>query len=56
MQHKILIVDDETNVRFVIKEALSGAYQVFTAAEGLAAMEILMESGKNITTCSPFSC
>jgi len=41
MQHKILIVDDETNVRFVIKEALSGAYQVFTAAEGLAAMEIL---------------
>ncbi len=41
MRYKILIVDDETNVRFVIKEALLGAYQVFTAAEGLAAMEIV---------------
>ena len=41
MQHKILIVDDEANVRFVIKEAFSGAYQVFTAAEGQAAIEII---------------
>jgi len=41
MQHKILIVDDEESIRFVIKEAFSHAYQVFTAAEGLAAMEIM---------------
>lgn len=41
MQHKILIVDDEENIRFVIKEAFSHSYQVFTAAEGLAAMEII---------------
>lgn len=41
MQHKILIVDDEENIRFVIKEALAAAYQVFTAAEGLAALEII---------------
>jgi DNA-binding NtrC family response regulator len=41
MPYKILIVDDEANIRFVIKEAFSQAYQVFTAAEGLAAMEII---------------
>ncbi|HAF94941.1 MAG: hypothetical protein A2021_06160 [Elusimicrobia bacterium GWF2_52_66] len=41
MQHKILVVDDEENVRFVIKEAFSNKYQVFTAAEGLAAVEII---------------
>lgn len=41
MQHKILIVDDEESVRFVIKEAFSHAYQVFTAAEGLIAVEII---------------
>ena len=41
MQHKILIVDDEEHIRFVIKEAFSRDYQVFTAAEGLAALEII---------------
>ena len=41
MQHKILIVDDEENIRFVIKEAFSNVYQVFTASEGLAALEII---------------
>ncbi len=41
MQHKILIVDDEDHIRFVIKEAFSHAYQVFTASEGLAAVEII---------------
>ena len=41
MPHKILIVDDDVNIRFVIKEAFAGAYQVFTAAEGLAAVEII---------------
>ena len=41
MRHKILIVDDEEGSRFVIKEALSQTYQVFTAAEGLAALEII---------------
>ena len=41
MQHKILIVDDEENVRFVIKETFSHAYQVFTAAEGASAVEII---------------
>jgi DNA-binding NtrC family response regulator len=41
MRHKILVVDDEENVRFVIKEAFSSAYQVFTASEGLAAVEII---------------
>ncbi|MCX5792635.1 MAG: response regulator [Elusimicrobia bacterium] len=41
MQHKILIVDDEDNVRFVIKEAFSKTYQVFLASEGLSALEII---------------
>ena len=41
MQHKILIVDDEENVRFVLKEAFSKTYQVFTASEGLSAVEII---------------
>lgn len=41
MRHKILVVDDEENVRFVIKEAFSHAYQVFTAEEGLAGVEII---------------
>jgi DNA-binding response OmpR family regulator len=41
MRHKILIVDDKENIRFVIKEAFTRDYQVFTAAEGLAAVEII---------------
>jgi len=41
MQHKILIVDDEENIRFVIKEAFSQSYQVFTASEGQTALEII---------------
>jgi len=41
MQHKILIVDDEESVRFVIKEAFSRSYQVFTTAEGMDALEII---------------
>ena len=41
MRQKILIVDDKENVRFVIKEALSNTYEVFTASEGLSAVEII---------------
>ena len=41
MRHKILIVDDEENVRFVLKEAFLSTYQVFTASEGLSAVEII---------------
>lgn len=41
MRYKILIVDDEENVRFVIKKALLNAYQVFTAPDGLSAVEII---------------
>lgn len=41
MRHKILVVDDEENIRFIIKEAFSGEYQVFTASEGLGAVEII---------------
>ncbi|MFA6434542.1 MAG: response regulator [Elusimicrobiales bacterium] len=41
MRHKILIVDDEENIRFVIKETFSQAYQVFTASEGQTAVEII---------------
>lgn len=41
MRHKILIVDDEENIRFVVKEALSRTYQVFTAAEGVSAVDII---------------
>jgi len=41
MAHKILIVDDEENLRFILKEAFSKEYQVLTAAEGLSAVEII---------------
>jgi two-component system response regulator (stage 0 sporulation protein F) len=41
MSHKILIVDDEENVRLVVKEAFSGAYQVLTAFDGVSAVELI---------------
>jgi DNA-binding response OmpR family regulator len=41
MLNKILIVDDEENIRFVLKEAFTGEYAVFTASEGLSAVEII---------------
>lgn len=41
MQHKILIVDDEENIRFILKAAIPNTYQVLTAANGLAAVEVI---------------
>ncbi|MBU2572925.1 MAG: response regulator [Elusimicrobia bacterium] len=41
--NKILIVDDEENIRFILKEAFAGEYAVFTASEGLSAVEIIKE-------------
>ncbi|HAT71954.1 MAG TPA: two-component system response regulator [Elusimicrobia bacterium] len=41
MKHKILIVDDEENILFVVKAALAGKYDVFTAPEGASALEII---------------
>ena len=41
MKHKILIVDDEENVLFVVKAALTRNYDVLTAAEGVAALELI---------------
>ncbi len=41
MRHKILIVDDEENILLVVKEAFAGKYEVFTASEGAAAIEIV---------------
>lgn len=41
MTHKILIVDDEENILFVVKEAFTRRYEVFTAQEGGVALEII---------------
>jgi DNA-binding NtrC family response regulator len=41
MAHKILIVDDETNVLFLVKQAFSGHCEVLTASDGLTAIEII---------------
>ena len=41
MKHKILIVDDEENILLVVKEAFTKKYEVFTASEGGAALEII---------------
>ena len=41
MKHKILIVDDEENILFVVKAALAGKYDVLTAPEGATALEII---------------
>lgn len=41
MAEKILIVDDDANVRFVLHEAFAAEYIVFTAADGMCAMEII---------------
>ncbi|MCG2725429.1 MAG: response regulator [Elusimicrobia bacterium] len=43
MKQKILIVDDEKNVRNVIQRAFSQEYSVFTASEGISAMEIIKQ-------------
>ncbi len=48
MLHKILIVDDEENVRFVLEKAFSGAYRTFTASEGLSAVEIIKKERPTI--------
>jgi serine phosphatase RsbU (regulator of sigma subunit)/anti-anti-sigma regulatory factor len=44
-RERILVVDDESSVRMVLTTALrrSGDYQVFDAADGLAAQEVLQE-------------
>jgi two-component system NtrC family response regulator len=41
MKHKILIVDDEENVLFVVKAALAQHYEVLTAREGISALELI---------------
>ncbi|OGR45034.1 MAG: hypothetical protein A2X35_06475 [Elusimicrobia bacterium GWA2_61_42] len=41
MKHKILIVDDEESILFVVRAALLPQYEVFTAQEGGAALEII---------------
>ena len=41
MKHKILIVDDEDNILFVVKAAFIANYDVFTASAGEAALEII---------------
>ncbi len=41
MAHKILIVDDEENVLFIVKQALSGHCDVLTALDGQAGLEII---------------
>lgn len=41
MAEKILIVDDDANVRFVLREAFAAEYTVFTAADGLCAVEVI---------------
>lgn len=41
MAEKILIVDDEANVRFVLQKAFAAEYTVFTAPDGPGAIEII---------------
>ena len=41
MAHKILIVDDEENVLFVVKQALAAHCEVLTAQNGEAAIDIV---------------
>jgi two-component system NtrC family response regulator len=41
MKHKILIVDDEENILFLMKAAFVQVYDVFTALEGAGALEII---------------
>ena len=41
MAHKILIVDDEVNVLFVVKQAFAGQVEVLTAQTGAAGLEII---------------
>ena len=41
MKHKILIVDDEENVLFIVKQALAGHCEVLTAPDGESGLEIL---------------
>ena len=40
---RILVVDDEENIRMVLSEALNGAYDVEIAADGESAVEKLRE-------------
>ncbi|MDA8131833.1 MAG: response regulator [Elusimicrobia bacterium] len=42
MAHKILIVDDEENILLVVKQALAGHCEVLTAANGQAALEVIL--------------
>lgn len=42
---KILVVDDETNIRNLIKNILSDEFEVITAANGLEALELLKSGG-----------
>ncbi|HNW43730.1 MAG TPA: response regulator [Elusimicrobiales bacterium] len=41
MPKKILIVDDEEKIRFLLQKALEGQYDVLTAPEGLSAVELV---------------
>lgn len=41
MRHKLLIVDDSDNIRFLFNSAFSSDYAVLSASEGLAAVELV---------------
>jgi len=41
MAEKLLIVDDDANVRFVLQEAFTADYAVFAATDGNSAIEIV---------------
>jgi len=41
MTHKILVVDDEENVLFVIKQTFAGHCEVLTAPDGVTGLEII---------------
>lgn len=43
MPEKILVVDDESGIRQVLKECLHSRYDVTTAEDGLAAQDLLRE-------------
>lgn len=48
MAEKILIVDDDANVRFVLQEAFTAEYIVFAAPDGPGAVEIVKKESPAI--------
>jgi len=45
---KILVVDDETNIRNLIKNILGSEYRISTATNGIEALELLKEEDFNL--------